>query len=293
MVALQQRKIGWGDSLAFKHSSGAAAILAGMTLAGALSVSAQAQTAAPGAPGATVLASAPPAPPLSVDAATLARVDAMLWSYADAQQFMGAVLVVKDGQILLDKAYGFRDIEKKIPNTPDTRFYIGSITKQFTAASILLLEERGKVSIDDPVGKYLSGLPATWADIPLKNLLTHTSGIPDYLSNMPKSAWAKPATNAQKLAVVRDKPLKFAPDTDYAYSNTNYILLGMVVEKAGVMPYAKFLQANLFKPLRMNATRCGVQLEDIKGYISLPGGLDVEPPAPYAFASDFADGCLV
>lgn len=216
----------------------------------------------------------------------------MIRAFADADQFMGAVLIVKDGKILLDKGYGFADLPKKKPNVPNTQFYIGSVTKQFTAASVLLLEERGKLSIGDPVGKFLPGLPTIWAGIPLKNLLTHTSGIPDYFSGAPKTAMASPMTSEQKLALVRDKPLKFVTDTAFDYSNTNYLLLTMVVEKLEGIPFAQFLAANIFKPLHMDSTQCNVELQDTKGYVSRPGGLDVERPTAYSHTSESGEGCI-
>lgn len=214
----------------------------------------------------------------------------MIQSYADAQQFMGAVLVAKDGKVLLDKAYGFRNVEKKIPNTTDTRFYIASNTKQFTAAAVMLLEDRAKLSVEDPVGKYLSGLPTAWAGIPLKNLLTHTSGIPDW-ENRPevRQVRNRPLTPDKMLAFVSAKPLDFAPDTSYRYSNTNYVLLGLVVEKISGQRFGDFLQTNIFKPLHMDETRYNVGLTDVSPYVSRPGGLDVEPPAPRDYTSNLGD----
>ena len=96
------------------------------------------------------------------------------------KQFMGTVLVAQDGKVLLDKGYGFANLEWDIPNTPTTKFRLGSITKQFTAASILLLEERGKLKVDDPVKKYMPDAPAAWDKITIFHVLTHTSGIPSF-----------------------------------------------------------------------------------------------------------------
>ena len=96
------------------------------------------------------------------------------------KQFMGTVLVAQDGKVLLDKGYGFANLEWDVPNTPTTKFRLGSLTKQFTAASILLLEERGKLKIEDPVKKYMPDAPAAWDKITIFHLLTHTSGIPSF-----------------------------------------------------------------------------------------------------------------
>src|SRR5215831_7442784 len=105
------------------------------------------------------------------------RFQQVVQPYVDAQMFMGSVLVAKSGKILFSKSYGMADLEWSVPNSSTTRFNIASMTKQFTAASILLLEERGKLKMDDLVKKYLPGAPGAWDKITIYNLLTHTSGI--------------------------------------------------------------------------------------------------------------------
>jgi CubicO group peptidase (beta-lactamase class C family) len=110
------------------------------------------------------------------------RMEQIVQNAVTSQHFMGTVLVERDGKPILDKAYGSADLEWKIPNAPDTRFRLGSITKQFTAAGILLLEERGKLKVEDPISKYLPDEPAAWKNITFFHLLTHTSGIPSFTS---------------------------------------------------------------------------------------------------------------
>jgi CubicO group peptidase (beta-lactamase class C family) len=107
--------------------------------------------------------------------------DRLVQTYIADRNFMGSVLVARGIQVLFSKGYGFANLEWRIPNDPATKFRIGSITKQFTAAAILLLEERGKLKLDDPVTKFLADAPAAWDEITLHHLLTHTSGIPDIL----------------------------------------------------------------------------------------------------------------
>ena len=109
-----------------------------------------------------------------------ARMDQMIQSYVANHQFMGSVLVARDAQVIYSKGFGSADLEWDIPNSPATKFRLGSVTKQFTAASILLLEERGKLKVTDPVKKYLPGAPAAWDKITIYHLLTHTSGIPSF-----------------------------------------------------------------------------------------------------------------
>src|SRR2546423_949539 len=118
----------------------------------------------------------------SAAAPILARMEQVIQSFAADKQFMGAVLVARGNDILLDKGYGFANLEWNIPDSPKTKFRLGSITKQFTAASILLLEERGKLKVDDPVKKYMPDAPAVWDRITTFNFLTHTSGIPNFTS---------------------------------------------------------------------------------------------------------------
>jgi CubicO group peptidase (beta-lactamase class C family) len=164
--------------------------------------------------------------------------------YVDAQMFMGSVLVAQKGRVLFSKGYGWADLEWSIPNSSTTRFQIASVTKQFTAASILLLEERGKLKTDDPVKKYLPDVPAAWDKITIYNLLTMTSGLSDH-------AIEYDPTPPDRL-IYADKPLGFQPGEKWDYENTNYLVLGYLLEKVSGQTYADFLRENIFKPLGMN-----------------------------------------
>ncbi|HKV04107.1 MAG TPA: serine hydrolase [Candidatus Acidoferrales bacterium] len=182
----------------------------------------------------------------------VARMEQVIQSYVSNGQFMGAVLVARGSDIVLDKGYGFANLEWKVPNSPSTRFRLGSVTKQFTAACILLLEERGKLSVSDPVKKYMPDAPAAWEKITIFNLLTHTSGIPNF-TGFPDYASTEPfaATPAQLVARFRDKPLDFQPGEKWSYSNSGYVLLGYLIEKISGQTYEKFVQENIFMPLGM------------------------------------------
>jgi CubicO group peptidase (beta-lactamase class C family) len=189
---------------------------------------------------------------LPARAADVARMEQVLQAAAVDNKFMGAVLVAQGDTILLDKGYGSANLEWNIPNTPQTRFRIASLTKQFAAAAILLLEERGKLKLDDPVKSYIPDAPAGWDKITLFNLLTQTSGIPDYTDAPDFGDTMKlRRTPQQMIATVRDKTLDFAPGEKFSYSNTNYLLLGQAIEKTGSVPFAKFIQDNIFAPLGM------------------------------------------
>jgi D-alanyl-D-alanine carboxypeptidase len=182
----------------------------------------------------------------------LDREDTYIRSEAATHFFRGAVLVGIDGKIVFEKAYGLGDEEWGANNTIHTKFRIASLSKQFTAACILLLQERGRLNVHDPMSRYLSGLPAAWRAINIHQLLTHTSGIPNS-SNSSESARIDRtgATPQQLIGLVADKPLDFAPGTNWNYSNTGYILLGMIVERISGQSYADFLQTNIFEPLGM------------------------------------------
>ena len=111
-----------------------------------------------------------------------AQLDEVVQTYVQNKTFMGSVLVARDAKVILNKGYGSANLEWSIPNTPTTKFRLGSITKQFTAASILLLEERGKLKLEDPIKMYVTDAPPAWDRITIFNLLTHTSGIPNFTS---------------------------------------------------------------------------------------------------------------
>ena len=172
------------------------------------------------------------------------RLQQVVRPYVDAQMFMGSVLVAKEGKVLFSKSYGMADLEWSVPNSPTTRFNIASMTKQFTAASIFLLEDRGKLKTDDLVKKYLPDAPASWDKITIYHLLTHTSGIPD------DGAKYEPGT-PDKL-VFNDRPLNFQPGEQWAYTNLGYIVLGYLLERITGQTYEDFVQENVFKPLGMN-----------------------------------------
>ena len=170
-------------------------------------------------------------------------------------RFSGAVLLARDGQPIEKRGYGMANIELGVPNSPETVFRLGSVTKQFTGMAILLLQERGKLSVNDPICKYLSDCPQAWQPITIKNLLTHTAGIPNYTEfpDFPKTAAAE-TTAAELTSRFRDKPLQFALGEKYAYSNSGYYLLGTIIERASGKAYADFLQENIFAPLGMKDT---------------------------------------
>jgi len=205
-----------------------------------------------------------------------ARMDQVVQSYVPAR-FMGTVLVARGDTVVLSKAYGAANLEWNIPNTPATKFRLGSLTKQFTAASILLLEERGKLKVDEPVKTYLPDAPAAWDKITIFNLLTHSSGIPNFTSFPDYAATQAFATPVEKVvARFRDKPLDFAPGEKMSYSNSGYVLLGYLIERITGGSYATFVQDNIFTPLGMKDSgydsNSTVILHRASGYSPSPAG---------------------
>lgn len=196
------------------------------------------------------------------EAAVKARLEQIASSYTPNSAFMGTVLVVEGDQVLLDKGYGMASLEWQVPNAPDAKFRLGSLTKQFTATLVLLLQQDGKLNVNDPVSKYLTDAPPAWAKITLANLLGHTSGIPNFTGFKEFSTWCmSPHTPAEEIAFFKDKPLDFEPGSKFAYSNSNYIVLGVVIEKVSGKKYADMLRERIFDPLEMKDT--GLDSDDL------------------------------
>jgi CubicO group peptidase (beta-lactamase class C family) len=196
-----------------------------------------------------------------------------------------------DGKIIFEKAYGIADEEWGVNNTVHTKFRIASLSKQFTAACILLLQERGRLNVHDAISTYLPGLPPPWQAISVHQLLTHTSGIPNYTSR-PEFVRIKRtgATPQQMIELVADKPLDFAPGTDRSYSNTGYILLGMIIETTSGLSYNEFLKKNILDPLGMTNSgydrATDILKERASGYQEKDGKLEnadfIDMSVPYA-----------
>jgi CubicO group peptidase (beta-lactamase class C family) len=183
------------------------------------------------------------------------RLEQIANSHTADNTFMGSVLVARGNKILLNKGYGKASLERNIPNDPDTKFRIGSLTKQFTAALVLLLQQDGNLRIEDPVRKYLPDAPESWDKITLIELLGHNSGIPEIQSDPRFRSWAmSPHTHAEELALFKDRPLNFEPGSKNEYSNSNYLVLGAVIEKVTGEDYGTLLRNRIFKPLGMNAS---------------------------------------
>ncbi|HEX9097998.1 MAG TPA: serine hydrolase domain-containing protein [Candidatus Dormibacteraeota bacterium] len=189
--------------------------------------------------------------PKAGPASPINAIDHFISSSAQHEVFSGTVLIAQNGKILLDKGYGWADEGKRLPNQPSTRFRIGSVTKQFTAMAILLLQEHGKLHVQDPICRYISGCPAAWNAITIQHVLTHTSGIPDYVTTFPLE---QPTSPSQLIAAFEGSPLDFVPGTQFAYSSAGYAILGSIVENVSGEPYSKFIQRAILDVLHLSST---------------------------------------
>lgn len=167
------------------------------------------------------------------------------------------VSVVRGKDTLLLSGYGMADLENQTPATAKSVYRIGSVTKQFTAAAVMQLVEQGKVKLDDPIGKYLPSLPDPWEPVTVRQLLNHTSGIPSYTSLGPawRSRWGEEMSTDTIVALSAGKPLDFPIGTKYAYNNSGYVILGMLIEKVTGRPWGEDLQERFAKPLGLSDTR--------------------------------------
>lgn len=178
-------------------------------------------------------------------------VDAFMHSAIEKSHFTGTILIARDGKVLVSKGYGMANAEYEAPNSPRTKFRIGSLTKQFTATAILMLQEQGKLNVQDSLCKYLPQCPTSWQSLTIHHLLTHTSGIQDVDYTQARVASLSVANTLERL---KDKPLEFTVGKIFRYSSTNYILLGYIIERVSGEPYQVFLRRHIFDPLEMKDT---------------------------------------
>ncbi len=203
------------------------------------------------------------------------------------------ILIVKNNQVIFKEAFGVSDFKKSKPIKPDMIFQIGSMTKQFTSAAVLQLVESGKVSLDDPIQKYIDYFPKKEYTITIHHLLSQTSGITEFfdIDEEEMHLLSQEHTPEQLISYYKNKPLEFEPGTRFQYSNSNYPLLGVVIEKVSGMSLKNYLNLNLFEPLQMSSTSLWYNDETkkkriAKGHRSYQGKLTYSPEivgsVPYA-----------
>jgi CubicO group peptidase (beta-lactamase class C family) len=190
----------------------------------------------------------------TIDPALRSQVDRIAGEVMEQRGVPSAsVAVVKDGKLVYTHAYGKARIDPDRAATPEMRYSIGSISKQFTATAILLLQEQGKLSLDDAVGKYVPGL-TRGDEVTIRQILSHTSGYQDYApEDYPVESQLKPVTPREILDTWATKPLDFEPGTQWQYSNTNFVIAGLIVEKVSGEKLFDFLGEHIFRPLEMKS----------------------------------------
>jgi CubicO group peptidase (beta-lactamase class C family) len=195
----------------------------------------------------------PVAPACAAEENLAAKVDAFVAAEMQKQRIPGLSLaVVKDGQIVIAKGYGFANVELQARVKPETVFQSGSVGKQFTATAVMMLVEEGKIGLDDPVRKYLTNAPESWKNITVRNLLTHTAGTTDYPDDFD---FRRDYTEDALLARVEALPLAFQPGERWSYSNLGYLTLGVLIHKVTGKFYGDFLHERIFEPLGMTTAR--------------------------------------
>jgi CubicO group peptidase (beta-lactamase class C family) len=226
------------------------------------------------------------ATPLSAGAGSqdprVPRMREYLAAAAALGQVQASILVAEGGTVLVDTAFGFANMELGVRNTPDTRFRVASVTKQFTAMAVAMLAEDGRLRIADPIHRYLDSLPPEWAGITIHHLLRHTSGISDYeewFDGYDTQAYSDYMAQEHAAARIardaRKRPLDFQPGAEFHYSNSAYILLGFIIERAAGMSYDDFVRTRILDPLEMRHSgqdRSAELLPDrAQGYRLRPG----------------------
>lgn len=238
------------------------------------------------------------APVAAVPADFKGQADALLAHSFSADEPGAAVIVMDDGKVAYSAGRGLANVEAKQPITPDTVFRLGSITKQFTAAVILQLVEEGKLSLSDPLSKFLPGYPMPGANATVAQLLNHTSGIQSYTSIPGWMVSDKPATavtTQSLIAEFRDKPDEFAAGTRFSYNNSGYVLLGAIIEKVTGKPWHVAVADRITKPLGLTTIRYGVNApvsgRMAAGYTDQDG--KIVPARPIHMSVPHAAGALV
>ena len=230
-----------------------------------------------------------PASDSDLVSARTALMAAYVRSLVASQHFSGVVRVSRGEHLLWTCAYGEACREWHVPNTPATAFHIGSISKQFTAAAVLLLQDAGKLRVEDSLGHWLPDAPTAWRSITIHQLLTHTSGIPD-LVRLPEFAdlATRHTTLDDEIHLLESKPLLHAPGSESHYGNSGYLVAARIVELASGVPFERFLGERIYRPLHMShsgyASGEAVVSGQASGYVwsngswSLPAYLDMSIP---------------
>ena len=242
------------------------------------------------------LAGEAPSPSAVSETPPQSAIDEYIGREMDSQHITGLSLgVVRAGKLVLAKGYGKASVELGVPATPATLYALASVSKQFTAAAIMLLVEDGRIGLDVPLTNYFSWVPREWSEVKVRHLLTHTSGIREAQYKGDFLEWERQEHNQEEIVRTAFGPLLAQPGEKFKYSNTGYRVLGMLIEKVSGQSYWDFLQHRIFHPLGMEATRNSdpqtVIPNRARGYGFSDGRLINREPVTASAA--FAEGALI
>lgn len=220
-------------------------------------------------------------------------IDSLFAAYSGPSRPGASVVVIRDGQIVARRAYGMADLERHVPTSPETDYRLASMSKQFTAMCIMLLARDGKLQLDQAVRSMLPELPAATGAVTIRHLLNHTSGLADYEDLIPQSRAAQLDDNDVLTLVASTDSLYFPPGTAYRYSNSGYVLLGIIVARLSGMSFPTFLHARIFAPLGMTASVAHVEGSDMvphRAYGYSPRGGSFEQTDQSVTSATLGDG---
>lgn len=206
------------------------------------------------------------------------QFETLLSKYYKTGLFTGNVLIAEKGKVIFSKSYGLANREHEVANKSMTKFRVGSITKQFTASAIMILQQQGLLSVHDPIRKYIPDYPKVGEKITIHHLLTHTSGIPEYMDFPDFDKMMVRHISLEDLVdYFKNKPLDFEPGSKWSYSNSGYLLLGFIIERISHMPYEEFLKKYIFDVAHLNETipdrPINLIIHRAQGYDLIPGGI--------------------
>jgi CubicO group peptidase (beta-lactamase class C family) len=222
------------------------------------------------------------------------QVDVLMRALAHPTAFSGTVLIARGDRILAERAYGYADLIQRIPNTVSTQYRIASVSKPITATAVMQLQDVGLLSVNDSVCLYMASCPNAWQSLTIRHLLSHTSGIPDY-GNLPSydSLRRRHASPAQILGRFRDLPLEFPPGQQYSYSNSNYTLLGIIVERVSGKPLEQYLRERIFSRVGMVNTASGRPANSRRAALGYRWDHGLKPVPLIDLSNTFAVGGIV
>lgn len=199
-------------------------------------------------------------------------MDSLFAAYTGATVPGASVVVIQNGQVVFRRAYGMADLERRIPATPETGYRLASVSKQFTAMAVMLLAKEGKLRYDQPIRDFLAELPPATQPVTVRHLLNHTSGILDYEALIPETRTTQLNDDDVLTLVASKDSLSTPPGAAYCYSNSGYVLLGIIIARVAGMPFPEFVRTRIFAPLGMRSSVAHVE------------GVDTVPRRAYGYS---------